>query len=99
LADEKDYSESVVGSCFSNIHAITHLARKQKFVAEDPEEDVTMPLTKPVGKPVMSQEQILSLLGAITDLHDLCLMHVGIFSGPRASEVMGSSGSPGRATP
>ena len=48
-----------------------------------------MPLTKPVEKPVMSLEQILSLLGAIADLHDLCLMHVGIFSGPRASEVMG----------
>jgi integrase len=89
LADEKDYSESVVGSCFSNIRAITHLARKQKFLAEDPGEDVTMPLTKPVEKPVMSLQQILSLLGAITDLHDLCLMHVGIFSGPRASEVMG----------
>ena len=50
---------------------------------------LTMTLTKPVEKPVMSLEQILSLLGAITDLHDLCLMHVGIFSGPRASEVMG----------
>src|SRR5260370_39948784 len=89
LVEEKDYSESVVRSCFSNIRAITHLARKQKFLAEDPGEDVTMPLTKPVEKPVMSLEQILSLLGAITDLHDLCLMHVGIFSGPRASEVMG----------
>ena len=89
LADEKNYSESVVGSCFSNIRAITHLARKQKFLADDPGEDVTMPLTKPVQKPVMSAEQIHSLLGAITDLHDLCLMLVGIFSGPRASEVFG----------
>ena len=89
LVEEKDYSESVVRSCFSNIRAITHLARKQKFLVDDPGEDVTMPLTKPVEKPVMSLEQTLSLLGAITDLHDLCLMHVGIFSGPRASEVMG----------
>ena len=37
----------------------------------------------------MSLEQTLSLLEAITDLQDLCLMHVGIFSGPRTSEVMG----------
>ena len=37
----------------------------------------------------MSLEQTLSLLEAITDLQDLCLMHVGIFSRPRASEVMG----------
>jgi integrase len=89
LAGEKGYSQSVVGSCFSNIRAITHLARKQKFLAEDPGEDVTMPLTKLAEKPVMSLEQSLSLLGAITDLHDLCLMLVGTFSGPRASEAMG----------
>jgi len=48
-----------------------------------------MPLTNPVEKPVMSREQIVSLLEAIEDLHDLCQMYVGIFSGPRASEVMG----------
>ena len=48
---------------------------------------MTLPLTKPVEKPVMSPEQMLSLLGAITDLHDLCLMLVGILSGPRASEA------------
>jgi integrase len=89
LAGDKNYSESVVGSCFSNIRAITHLARKQKFLADDPGEDVTMPLTKPVEKPVMNAEQIMSLLGAIADLHDLCLMLIGIFSGPRASEVFG----------
>ena len=37
----------------------------------------------------MSLEQSLALIGAITDLHDLCLMLIGIFSGPRASEAMG----------
>jgi integrase len=36
------------------------------------------------------QEQILSLLEAITDLHDLCLLYIGIFCGPRSSEVFGS---------
>lgn len=89
LVEEKDYSQSVVGSCFSNIRAITHLARKQKFLVEDPGEDVTMPLTKLAEKPVMSLDQSLALIGAITDLHDLCLMLIGIFSGPRASEAMG----------
>ena len=48
-----------------------------------------MPQTKPVEKPQMTQEQILALIGGIQDLHDLCLMYVGIFCGPRASEVMG----------
>lgn len=86
---EKGYSGSVVRQCFSNIRAITHMARKQKYLAEDPGEDVTMPLFDSADKPVMTREQILALLGAIEDMHDLCLMYVAIFCGPRASEVLG----------
>jgi integrase len=85
----KDYSEAVVSHCFTNIRAITRLAKKQKYLSEDPGEDVTKPQTKSVERPVMTREQILSLLGAIDDVHDLCLLCVGIFCGPRASEVMG----------
>jgi len=29
------------------------------------------------------------LIGAVEDIHDLCLLYVGIFCGPRASEVIG----------
>jgi len=86
---DKDYSQAVVRHCFTNLRAITHMAKKQKYLAEDPGEDVTMPQTKPVEKPVMTWEQILALLGAVEDVHDLCLLHIGIFCGPRASEVMG----------
>ena len=86
---EKGYSESVVRHCFSNIRSITRLAKKQKYLADDPGEDVTMPMTNPVEKPRMTRGQILALLGAIKDPHDLCLLYVGIFCGPRASEVMG----------
>lgn len=89
LVEEKDYSDSVVRSCFNNIRAITHLARKQKFLAEDPGEYVTMPITKISEKPVMPIDLMLRLLEAIEDLGDLCLMLVAIFSGPRASEAMG----------
>jgi len=86
---DKDYSQAVVRHCFTNLRAITHMAKKQKYLAEDPGEDVTMPQTKPVEKPVMTREHILALLGAVEDVHDLCLLHIGIFCGPRASEVMG----------
>jgi len=79
----------VVSHCFTNIRAITRLAKKQKYLSEDPGEDVTKPQTRSVVRPVMTREQILSLLGAINDVHDLCLLYVGIFCGPRASEVMG----------
>lgn len=86
---EKGYSESVVRKCFSDIRAVTHLARKQKFLAEDPAEDITMPLTDPAEKPTMTREHILTLLKAIEDLQDLCLMLIGVFCGTRASEAMG----------
>jgi integrase len=86
---EKGYSEAVVGQCFNNIRAITKLAKKQKYLSEDPGEDIKMPQTKSAEKPVMLREQILSLIGAVTDLHDLCLFYIGIFCGPRSSEVFG----------
>ena len=86
---ERGYSQAVVRQCFSNMRAITHMARKQKYLAEDPGEDVTMPLTDSVEKPVLTREQILALVGAIEDVHDLCLMYVAIFCGPRTSEAMG----------
>ena len=89
LVEEKDYSDSVVRSCFNNVRAVTHLARKQKFLSEDPGEDVVMPITKAIKKPVLAIDLMLLLLGAMEDLGDLCLMLVGIFSGPRASEAMG----------
>ncbi len=86
---EQGYSEAVVRSCFSNIRAITRMARKQKYITENPGEDVSMPQAKLAEKPVMTREQILALIGAMEDMHDLCLLCVGIFCGPRASEVMG----------
>jgi integrase len=86
---EKGYSHSIVRHCCTNVRAITHMAKKQKFLIEDPGEDVSMPQTKPVQKPVLLREQIVALIGAIEDIHDLCLLYVGIFCGPRASEVMG----------
>jgi integrase len=86
---EQGYSEAVVRQCFSNIRAIARMARKQKYLSEDPAEDVTMPLTDPVEKPVMAREQILALLGALEDAHDLCLMAIGLFCGTRASEALG----------
>lgn len=83
------YSDSVVRQAFTNIRAVLRLARKQKYLDEDPAEDIVLPLTMFKEKPVMSREQILALLEAIQDLHDLCLLYVGIFCGPRASEVFG----------
>jgi integrase len=83
------YCESVVHQAYSNVQAILHLARKQKYLVEDPAEDVVLPLTMPVEKPVMRRNQILALLAAVKDLRDLCLLCIGVFCGSRASEVFG----------
>lgn len=93
---ERGYSQAVVRQCFSNMRAITHMARKQKYLAEDPGEDVTMPLTDSVEKPVLTREQILALVGAIEDVHDLCLLYVAIFAGRAPARLWGCNGSPGR---
>src|SRR3954452_14207526 len=69
----------VVRHCHINIRSILQLAKKLKFLTSDPAEEVNMPQTKPVAKPVMTQEHILKLIGAIQDMHDLCLRYVGIF--------------------
>lgn len=86
---EKGYSESSIRKCFANMRSVTHMARRQKFLTEYPAEDVNMPLTDPVEKPIIAREQILALLRGIEDVHDLCLMYIGIFCGTRASEAMG----------
>jgi integrase len=65
------------------------MAKKQKLLADNPGEDLEMPQTRTSDRPVMTQEQTLALIGAIEDIHDLCLLYVGIFCGPRASEIMG----------
>src|SRR5258708_28341234 len=57
----RDYSEAVVSHCFTNIRAITRLAKKQKYLSEDPGEDVTKPQTRWPEMPVIAKQQILSL--------------------------------------
>ena len=74
---ERGYSQAVVHQCFSNIRAITHTAKKQKFLVEDPGEDVTMPQTKPVERPAMMREQILALIGGVEDAQG-ALRHASI---------------------
>lgn len=85
----ENYSHAVVRHCHINIRSIMQTATKLNFLNENPADDVVMPQTRQVAKPRMTQDQILALIGGIHDLHDLCLMYVGIFCGPRASEVLG----------
>jgi integrase len=83
------YSESIVRHAFVNIRSIMRLARKLKFLPEDPAEELKMPQTKEVKRPTMTAKQISDLINVIEDIHDLCLMSIALFCATRTSETLG----------
>jgi integrase len=83
------YSESVVKHAFVNLRSIMKLAQKLRFISDNPGEETKMPATRAVERPTMTSEQIQSLIGAIEDPHDLCLMCIGLFCATRTSETFG----------
>jgi integrase len=83
------YSDSIVRHAFVNLRSIMRMAHKLKFIPEDSAEETAMPVTKPVERQTMTQEQIASLMSVIEDSHDLCLMCIGLFCATRTSETFG----------
>ena len=83
------YSESIVKHAFVNVRSIMRMARKLKFITDNPAEDLRMPETKAVNRPTLTPEQIGKLIDAIKDPHDLCLMSIGLFCATRTSETLG----------
>ncbi len=83
------YSESIVKHAFVNLRSVMKMAQKLKFIADNPGEETKMPATRPVERPTMTPGQINSLIGAIENPHDLCLMCIGLFCATRTSETFG----------
>jgi integrase len=83
----ENYSDSIVRHAFVNLRSIMKLAHK--LLPENPAEETAMPVTRPVDRQTMTQEQIASLMSAIEDPHDLCLMCIGLFCATRTSETFG----------
>ncbi|HYL14898.1 MAG TPA: site-specific integrase [Terriglobales bacterium] len=83
------FSESIVKHAFVNLRSIMKVAKKLKVLADNPGEDLEMPVTRPVEKPTITAGQINGLLDAIKDLHDKCLMAIGLFCALRTSETFG----------
>jgi integrase len=83
------YSDSIVRHAFVNLRSIMKLAHKLNFLPENPAEETAMPVTRPVDRQTMTPEQIASLMSAIEDPHDLCLMCIGLFCATRTSETFG----------
>jgi len=65
------------------------MAQRLKVISENPGEETKMPSTRAVERPTMTPGQINSLIGAIEDPHDLCLMCIGLFCATRTSETFG----------
>ena len=83
------FSNSVVRHCHTHVKAIMKLAAKQRFLSDNPAEDLQLPNIKPVKKPRLSQEQIADLIIAIEHPRDHALMCTGLFCGIRPSETFG----------
>jgi integrase len=83
------YSESIVKHAYGNIRSIMRSAQKLCFINANPSEDAKMPETKAVNRPTMTAQQIIKLIDAIENPHDLCLMSIGLFCATRTSETLG----------
>lgn len=82
------YSDSIVRHAFVNMKCIMRIAKKLKVLAEDPAEELELPVTRPVEKPTITPELINLVIDSIDDLHDLCLMGIGLFCATRTSETV-----------
>ena len=85
----QEFSESIVKHAFVNIRSIMRMAKKLKFIADDPGDGTRMPETKAVSRPTMTAQQIIQLIDSISDPHDLCLISIGLFCATRTSETFG----------
>jgi integrase len=83
------YSDSVVRHCYALLKSIFKTARKQKFIDDNPAEDLVMPKTKPVKKPTTTPQYIRALYEGIEDPRDHALMCAALFCAPRTSEAFG----------
>ena len=83
------FSDSIVRHCYTLLKSVFKMARKQKFVDENPAEDIFKPETRPVKKPVAKAEYIRAMYEAIEDERDHALMCAGLFCAPRTSEAFG----------
>ena len=84
-----EFSDSIVRHCYTLLKSVFKMARKQKFIDENPAEDIFKPETKPVKKPVSKAEYIRALYQAVEDERDHALMCAGLFCAPRTSEAFG----------
>jgi len=88
LADS-NYSESLVARCRTMLWSIFDVAVELDYLRKNPMARVDVPKCKPTPKPIIAKEDIARLFGAVTDTRDRLILMLGVFAGPRSSEVFG----------
>jgi integrase len=83
------HSRGPVVRARTNLKAIMRMARKKRYIQEDPAEDLMLPRTYVQPTPTMPPEQLASLFAAIEDPMDKCLLAIAIFCALRSAEVFG----------
>jgi len=86
---ERGYSESVVARCKTMLWSVFDIAMDLDMIHKNPMAKVSMPTCKPTPKPVIDKTDVLRLIQAITDVRDRLILLLGVFCGPRSSEVFG----------
>jgi len=83
------YSKGVVARVKTLLSSIFMEAVDLGFVPSNPMTKVEMPKCKPTRKPVIAVEDVRRLYASLPSLRDRLIFRIGVFLGPRASEVFG----------
>ncbi len=88
LAAQK-YSEALVRRCKTLLWSIFDVALELEYLTKNPMARVDFPKCKPIAKPTIQKADIYRLFQAVTDTRDRLILLLGVFCGPRSSEVFG----------
>jgi integrase len=86
---DKGFSRAVVARVRTILWSIFDVAVDLEYLPKNLMAKVDMPKCKPTAKPVLPKDDIVRLFTAITDTRDRLILMLGVFAGPRASEVFG----------
>jgi integrase len=85
----REMSKGLVAREKTILWSIFDIAVDLDFIVKNPMAKVAMPVCVPTPKPILSPEDAGRLIQAINAPRDRVLLLLGVFGGPRASEIFG----------
>jgi integrase len=86
---ERGMSRGLVARSKTILWSLFDIAVDLEFLTKNPMSKVTMPVCVPTPKPILSSADAGRLIQAISGARDRLILLLGVFGGPRASEVFG----------